>query len=180
MRSIAVRFGQTLFVLWAVATLLFLMFRLMPGDPTLAYIDTTFTAEQQEALRRQFGLDQPLLEQYLIYLAQPAAAANSARRSHEGRPVFESSSRSLPNTLALTALSSSSPTSSACSPAPSWPGSAASVTEGIAIPVVLARAPRRSSGSAWSCWRSSPSASAGSRRAAPIAPARSIPATSQR
>jgi peptide/nickel transport system permease protein len=45
MRSIAVRFGQTLFVLWAVATLLFFMFRLMPGDPTLAYIDTTFTAE---------------------------------------------------------------------------------------------------------------------------------------
>ena len=27
------------FVMWAIATILFLMFRLLPGDPTLAYID---------------------------------------------------------------------------------------------------------------------------------------------
>jgi peptide/nickel transport system permease protein len=67
-RPIVSKFGQLLFVLWAVATILFLMFRLMPGSPMAAFIDPTFTEEQQEALLRQFGLDRPLYEQYLIFL----------------------------------------------------------------------------------------------------------------
>ena len=62
------KLAQLLFVLWAVATILFLMFRLMPGNPLVAYIDPNFTAEQQEILMRQFGLDRPLIEQYGIYL----------------------------------------------------------------------------------------------------------------
>ncbi len=56
------------FVLWAVATILFLIFRLMPGNPLAAYIDPTFTEEQQAALIARFGLDKSLFEQYLLYL----------------------------------------------------------------------------------------------------------------
>ena len=56
------------FVLWAVATILFLIFRLMPGNPLAAYIDPTFTEEQQQALIARFGLDKSLFEQYLLYL----------------------------------------------------------------------------------------------------------------
>jgi len=37
------RLVHMLIVLWAIATILFLLFRLMPGDPTLAQIDPTFT-----------------------------------------------------------------------------------------------------------------------------------------
>ena len=56
------RCAQSLFVLWAVATLLFFLFRLMPGDPVAAFIDTTFTEEQEApSCWRQFGLDHPLL-----------------------------------------------------------------------------------------------------------------------
>jgi peptide/nickel transport system permease protein len=62
------RFLQMLFVLWAVVTILFFMFRLMPGNPLVAYLDPTFTAEQQEALMRRFGLDKPLYQQYFVYL----------------------------------------------------------------------------------------------------------------
>lgn len=62
------RLLQMLIVLWAVATILFLIFRLMPGNPLVAYIDPTFTKEQQDALLRQFGLDQPLYVQYIVYL----------------------------------------------------------------------------------------------------------------
>jgi peptide/nickel transport system permease protein len=65
---IASKFLQMLFVLWAVATILFFIFRLMPGNPLVAYIDPTFTAEQQQDLLRRFGLDRPLYEQYFIYL----------------------------------------------------------------------------------------------------------------
>jgi peptide/nickel transport system permease protein len=57
-----------LMVLWAIASILFLMFRLMPGDPTTAYIDPTFTAEQRQLVLHQFGLDLPLWQQYLVYL----------------------------------------------------------------------------------------------------------------
>jgi peptide/nickel transport system permease protein len=67
-RPIVAKLGQLLFVLWAVATILFLMFRLMPGSPMAAFIDPTFTEEQQQGLLRQFGLDRPLYEQYLIFL----------------------------------------------------------------------------------------------------------------
>ena len=56
------------FVLWAIATILFLMFRLLPGDPTLAYLDPTFTGEQRDMILRDFGLDQPLWQQYLLYI----------------------------------------------------------------------------------------------------------------
>ena len=67
-KLVAAKAGQLLFVLWAVATILFLIFRLMPGNPLTAFISPTFTEEQQDILRRQFGLDQSLLDQYLLYL----------------------------------------------------------------------------------------------------------------
>lgn len=63
------RLGQMLLSLWVIATILFLIFRLMPGNPLSAYIDPTFTKEQQEELMRQFGLDKSLMEQYLIYMS---------------------------------------------------------------------------------------------------------------
>ncbi|MFD1038432.1 ABC transporter permease [Virgibacillus byunsanensis] len=62
------RIGQMLLTLWVVATILFFIFRLMPGNPLAAYIDPTFTKEQEEQLMRQFGLDKSLMEQYLIYI----------------------------------------------------------------------------------------------------------------
>jgi peptide/nickel transport system permease protein len=68
LKLVAAKAGQLLFVLWAVATILFLIFRLMPGNPLTAFIDPNFTQEQQDALRHQFGLDRSLLEQYLLYL----------------------------------------------------------------------------------------------------------------
>ncbi|QPC95065.1 ABC transporter permease subunit [Mesorhizobium sp. INR15] len=68
MRTILVKLSQLLFVLWAVATVLFFIFRLMPGDPLTAFIEPTFTQAERDLLRQQFGLDQPLFQQYLLYL----------------------------------------------------------------------------------------------------------------
>jgi peptide/nickel transport system permease protein len=62
------RLVHMLIVLWAIATILFLLFRLMPGDPTIAQLDPTFTEEQRQMVKAQFGLDRPLAEQYLIYM----------------------------------------------------------------------------------------------------------------
>ena len=61
------RLLHSIFVLWAVATILFLMFRLMPGNPLAAYMSEALSAEQQNLIMQQFGLDRPLWEQYVIY-----------------------------------------------------------------------------------------------------------------
>lgn len=101
MRQGVSRIAQMLFVLWVVATLLFLMFRLMPGDPAAAYIDTTFTEEQQQALRASFGLDRPLWEQYLIYFAN-LVQGEFGQSFHQKQPVLDLLLSVLPNTLVLT------------------------------------------------------------------------------
>ncbi|QDZ00311.1 ABC transporter permease [Nitratireductor mangrovi] len=96
--------GRTLqlgLVLWAVVTILFLMFRLMPGNPMAAYIDPTFTEEQQQALMAQFGLDRPLWEQYLIYLGN-LLQGELGQSFRYREPVAERILTLLPNTLILT------------------------------------------------------------------------------
>lgn len=88
-------------MLWAVATILFLMFRLMPTNPLAAYIDPTFTEEQQQLLMAKFGLDRPLWEQYFIYLKnllQGELGDSFFYRQPVGERVLEL----LPNTLVLT------------------------------------------------------------------------------
>ncbi len=57
-----------LIVLIMVTILVFLIMRLLPGDPLLLYIGQNdmgnFTPEQIAELRHQFGLDKPLIMQY--------------------------------------------------------------------------------------------------------------------
>ena len=89
------------FVLWAIATLLFLMFRLLPGDPTLAYIDPSFTADQRALIQHQFGLDLPLSEQYFIFLGN-VAHGEFGLSFRQRLPVVDLVFSTLPNTLLLT------------------------------------------------------------------------------
>ncbi|RNE64177.1 ABC transporter permease [Cryobacterium tepidiphilum] len=63
-----------LVVLWAVATLTFFLLRLIPGDPVLLILGTSGSpsAAVVAATRAAFGLDQPVLVQYLHFLAGAA------------------------------------------------------------------------------------------------------------
>ncbi len=62
------RVVQVLISLFIVATLVFLLFRLMPGDPTAAIVEPEMSAQAQQMLIERFGLDRPLHEQYLLYM----------------------------------------------------------------------------------------------------------------
>ena len=104
MLSVATRLAQMLFVLWVVATILFFLFRLMPGDPTVAYIDTNFTEEQVRQLRKTFGLDRPLHEQYVVYLAN-LVRGEFGDSFHHRQPVLKLLLSVLPNTIILTLTS---------------------------------------------------------------------------
>jgi peptide/nickel transport system permease protein len=97
---IAGRLLQSLVVLWVIATLLFLLFRLAPGDPTVAFIDPTFSEEQEQALRARFGLDKSLSEQYVIYLKN-LVQGDLGDSFFRGATVSEMIMEALPNTLYL-------------------------------------------------------------------------------
>ncbi len=58
----------SLLTLFAVATILFVMFRMMPGDPTAQVISPALDEASQKRLKAAFGLDLPLWQQYFIYL----------------------------------------------------------------------------------------------------------------
>ena len=73
----------------------------MPTNPLAAYIDPTFTEEQQLALMAKFGLDRPLWEQYFIYLKNLLQGELGDSFFYR-QPVGERVMELLPNTLILT------------------------------------------------------------------------------
>jgi peptide/nickel transport system permease protein len=81
------------------------MFRLMPGDPRTAFLDNTFTAEQQQQLLEQFGLDKPLHVQYLQWLGRMATLDFGRSFSRDGRQVWDKIAERIPVTLGINVLS---------------------------------------------------------------------------
>jgi peptide/nickel transport system permease protein len=98
-RFVAVRLLQAVVVVVVVTTIAFFLIHLAPGDP-FASESPRMTPEVREALRRQFGLDRPLLEQYWRYLA--SVARGELGWSHSLRtPVASALAVYLPRTLLL-------------------------------------------------------------------------------
>jgi peptide/nickel transport system permease protein len=51
-----------------LATILFILFRMLPGDPTMTVLSPALSPEVQQEMRHRFGLDRPMIEQYFIYI----------------------------------------------------------------------------------------------------------------
>ena len=62
------RIGLAVLTIFFLATIMFALFRLLPGDPTLTVLSPALAPEVQAELRERFGLDRPILEQYGRYL----------------------------------------------------------------------------------------------------------------
>ena len=104
MRLVLERFAHNALALLAVVTVLFFMFRLMPGTPLAAFINENLNADQQQAMLEQFGLDKPLWRQYFIYLGNLRTASWGCR-FFQRRPVSTILLEVLPNSLILTLAS---------------------------------------------------------------------------
>ncbi|MBD2102613.1 ABC transporter permease [Leptolyngbya sp. FACHB-261] len=65
---LAQRLLQAVFVLVGISLITFLLTFLIPADPVRMIAGRSATAETVESIRRQLGLDQPLLLQYWHYL----------------------------------------------------------------------------------------------------------------
>lgn len=69
------RLLEALFIIFCIITINFILIRFMPGDPVVHIIgeDEYFRLESEhpeviEEVRREYGLDQPILTQYITYL----------------------------------------------------------------------------------------------------------------
>ncbi|HET7265680.1 MAG TPA: ABC transporter permease [bacterium] len=67
------RLAYSVFVVWGAVTIVFVVVRLIPGDPAQLMVGAEGTRADVEALRHRLGLDQPLAAQYVRYLGQAAA-----------------------------------------------------------------------------------------------------------
>jgi len=62
------RLFQGLFVIWGAITIMFALRELSPGDPAILILGQGARQDRIETVRRQEGLDEPLIVQYLDYL----------------------------------------------------------------------------------------------------------------
>jgi len=83
-----------------VTIIVFVLIRLTPGDPALAYLGEEASPESVVAFRHQLGLDQPLPVQYLVYLGNLLHGnLGFSIKSHE--PVLQAILDRFPATLEL-------------------------------------------------------------------------------
>lgn len=98
------RIGRGLFTILFAVTVTFLLLRLLPGDPALAIASPSMTDETRAALLTQYGLDQPLIVQYGLYLGQ-LVQGNLGTSFTQSIPVVDVLMQRLPWTLLLTVSS---------------------------------------------------------------------------
>lgn len=67
-RYLVFRLLQIIPVLFGVSLIVFLLVRLIPGDPAIAMLGSRATPQLVARVRDQFGLDLPLWQQYLAYM----------------------------------------------------------------------------------------------------------------
>jgi len=94
------RLIQIAIIFFVIITVLFLLFRLAPGDPVSRMVDPDMTPEDAKYLISQLGLDKPLGMQYLYYLKN-FFTGNFGESFHYGQPVIEIIWARLPNTILL-------------------------------------------------------------------------------
>jgi peptide/nickel transport system permease protein len=89
--------------LWGVATVVFVMARLLPGDPARVIAGLLASPEDVERIRHQMGLDQPLGTQYLDFLGS-LLRLNLGTSAHTNAPVVEEIASRLPYTIELAVI----------------------------------------------------------------------------
>ena len=86
-------------------TLQFLLLRVLPYyvlgiDPSFFFLNPNLTEEQKEIIRRQFGLDEPLLSQFVKYVLS-LLTGQLGFSFYTRRPVYVELMERLPNTVLL-------------------------------------------------------------------------------
>ena len=100
------KFGLSLITIFVVIVINFLLFRVLPGDPVRAVIgrNIRISAETQQALRVQFGLNKPVFPDQFFYTIGQWAQGNFGVSWSLRRPVYDVLMSKLGNTVMLIGL----------------------------------------------------------------------------
>ena len=120
------RLAGMLAVMLIVAAIVFVIARVVPGDPAAVMLGSAATPEDVAALRGRLGLDQPLLVQFVIYLRQ-IATLDLGQSIFLNQPVARALAQRAELTATLTLM-------------------AAGIATMIGVPVGLLSAVRRGTG----------------------------------
>ncbi|MCC7448655.1 MAG: ABC transporter permease [Anaerolineae bacterium] len=102
LRYIVRRLIQAIPTVLLVTVLIFLMLHLIPGDPAEIFLgEARSTPELLAKVREDMGLNRPLPEQYLTFLAN-AMRGDLGKSLNNGRPVMDEILTRLPSTIELT------------------------------------------------------------------------------
>jgi len=97
------RLWHTLIIAFAAVSLVFVITHLIPADPVRAMAGPHAGPEQVESLRRQWGFDRPLVDQYFIYFRE-LLHGNLGRSLLTRRSVLADLTDYFPATLELSAV----------------------------------------------------------------------------
>ena len=103
-RYIVTRIILSIPILLAVFTIVFLVVRVIPGDPAVAALGDYASQEAVEALRERMGLNDPLIVQYFRFLTN-LLRGDLGKSMITGTPISEQVAHVLPYTLELTLVS---------------------------------------------------------------------------
>ena len=97
------RFGSSLFTIWGVLTICFLILHLAPGNPASIYIRPEINSEVVDNIRHQMGFDLPVWKQYFLWIKEFVFGNFGHSFSHH-KPVSDVLLEAIPNTLQLTLI----------------------------------------------------------------------------
>jgi peptide/nickel transport system permease protein len=99
-RYVARRLTYLVLQVCVVATIVFLLLRLVPGDPARAVLGETATEEQVATMRQRLGTDRPFVEQYAVWVGG-LLRGDLGRSIINGDPVSKQVANRIGNTLEL-------------------------------------------------------------------------------
>src|SRR5215510_2239419 len=101
MRHLARRLAQIVPTMLGALVLVFVVMRVLPGDPAVSLLGTAATPDAVAALQQQLGVDRPLPEQFATYL-RGIVRLDLGQSLALRAPVSQLVVDALPHTLALT------------------------------------------------------------------------------
>jgi peptide/nickel transport system permease protein len=101
LRYLAGRLARALLTVIGLVTIVFLLVRLIPGDPVEAILGDQAGPEEKAELRRALDLDRPVGEQYLSFLGEMADGSMGTSFRHPDRSVWSLMRDVLPSTIVL-------------------------------------------------------------------------------
>lgn len=99
-RFVGARLVLTVITAFFVSMVVFLAIRSIPGDPAFVILGTDSTQAERDALRSVMGLDQPIINQFFIWLGN-VFAGDFGYSYSQGRAVSEVIGTALSNTMLL-------------------------------------------------------------------------------